>query len=106
MLHIAATLAAWMILRNLNFKIFPAWAGAMLLAIHPIQTEAVCWASECTRSSAPADFPHPGSIHPLRQFPVARRAHYLLATLFFAAAMLSKPSAMVALPWPPSSTCS
>jgi Tfp pilus assembly protein PilF len=99
MLHIAATLAAWMILRNLNFKIFPAWAGAMLLAIHPIQTEAVCWASGMyTVLSGLLIFLTLDQYIRFANSPSHGRAHYLLATLFFAAAMLSKPSAMVALP--------
>jgi tetratricopeptide (TPR) repeat protein len=44
LLHVAATLMLWQVLRQLQVP--GAWLGAMLWALHPVQVESVAWISE------------------------------------------------------------
>ena len=72
-----------------------ALAGALLFALHPVQSEAVAWASE-TKDLLSALF----SLLAIRQHLVFRerenRRAYLWASGAFACALLAKPSAVVA----------
>src|SRR5438067_8590221 len=72
-----------------------ALAGALLFALHPVQSEAVAWASE-TKDLLSALF----SLLAIRQYLVFRerenRRAYLWASGAFACALLAKPSAVVA----------
>jgi hypothetical protein len=43
MLHLAAVLAAYQLLRIFTGKVWASAAGALLFALHPIQVEAVAW---------------------------------------------------------------
>lgn len=97
MLHVGATLMVFAILRELAAGVWPACAGAMLFAVHPIQCEAVCWASGMyTVLSSLLVFL---AIFEFIRFARGRSwIHYLIATVFFVLAMLSKPSAVVAAP--------
>jgi Flp pilus assembly protein TadD len=100
LLHIGATLAVFAILRQLIVEVWPAFVGAIVFAVHPIQCEAVCWASGMyTILSGLLIF---GAIFEFIQFAKARgregHGHYLIATILFVAAMFSKPSAVVAVP--------
>ncbi|HEX3728578.1 MAG TPA: hypothetical protein VHV47_02150, partial [Opitutaceae bacterium] len=45
-LHLAAALLFWRLLRRLNVPSFGAWAGALLLVVHPLAVESVAWISE------------------------------------------------------------
>src|SRR5437870_2784810 len=71
-----------------------ALAGALLFAVHPVQTETVAWASE-TKDLLSALF----SLVAIRQYlnfrDRDRLAAYLLASAAFACALLAKPSAVV-----------
>src|SRR4051794_29706719 len=44
-LHAAATILIWLILRTLVERDWPATVGALLFAVHPVQVEAVAWVS-------------------------------------------------------------
>jgi len=72
-----------------------ALAGALLFAVHPVQSEAVAWASEA-KDLLSALF----SLLAIRQYLVFRegenRRAYLWASGAFACALLAKPSAVVA----------
>src|SRR5213083_3155681 len=72
-----------------------ALAGALLFALHPVQSEAVAWASEA-KDLLSALF----SLLAIRQYLVFRegenRRAYLWASGAFACALLAKPSAVVA----------
>jgi len=72
-----------------------ALAGALLFAVHPVQSEAVAWASEA-KGLLSALF----SLLAIRQYLVFRegenRRAYLWASGAFACALLAKPSAVVA----------
>src|SRR5437016_2317995 len=72
-----------------------ALAGALLFALHPVQSEAVAWASE-TKDLLSALF----SLLAIRQYLVFREREnpraYLWASGAFACALLAKPSAVVA----------
>ncbi len=100
LLHCACALLVFGLLRRLVGSDLPALAGALLFALHPLQVEAVAWVSE-TRGVLSTTF----SLLALwlylrpREGPDrasgASRARYALATLCFALALLSKPSAVV-----------
>ncbi len=72
-----------------------ALAGALLFAVHPVQTEAVAWASE-TKDLLSALC----SLLALRWYLVSREREdhraYLRASIAFACALLAKPTAVVA----------
>ncbi len=100
-LHVAAAWAAFDLLRRLVRDERAACAGALLFALHPVQVETVAWMSGAkdllcglfallalARYSAFASAP---------QGARGRRADFALASVFFALALLSKPSA-VAIP--------
>lgn len=104
--HAANLLVHWLsacvvleILRRLKIGDWAAAAGAIIFAIHPIQTEAVAWATSMKDLLS-------GLLGLLAiwrylvalQVPLQdrrRKRNYLLATICFAAALLSKPSAVV-----------
>ncbi|MGD0769001.1 MAG: hypothetical protein ABSB42_12520 [Tepidisphaeraceae bacterium] len=104
--HAASLAVHWLcacvvveILRRLKIGDWPAAAGGLIFAVHPLQTEAVAWATAMKdllsgffallsiwRYLAALESPKAG-----------RRRNYWLATMFFAAALLSKPSTVVVL---------
>jgi hypothetical protein len=42
-LHMLAAMFVFLLLRELTGAVWPAWAGAALFAVHPLQVEAVAW---------------------------------------------------------------
>ena len=98
-LHCGAALAVFAILRLLIENIWAALAGAMVFAVHPIQTEAVCWASGMytVLSSLLIFLALAQYIRFLKTAGTRANIHYIIASAFFIAAMLSKPSAVVAI---------
>jgi hypothetical protein len=96
--HILVTLVVLEILRRLGMRDGPALAGAMLFAIHPIQTEAVAWAT-AMKDLLSGLF----AMIALWRYIIAaetaevrrRRINYALASAAFLAALLSKPSTVV-----------
>ena len=108
-LHIASVLLVFVILRRLlGGRAWPAAAGALLYGLHPVQVEAVAWASGlkdvlsgCLSLAAIALYLHavtPAHKMPDPAFDGQNRIHplfYGLALACFALAMLAKPSAMM-----------
>jgi tetratricopeptide (TPR) repeat protein len=99
-LHALTAIALFWLLRLLVHNIWAACAGALLFAVHPIQAESVAWVTETKgllcglwsflALSAYVKFATlPGD--KLRW----RITWYVLATLCFVLALLSKPSAVV-----------
>src|SRR5216110_148371 len=94
--HLGATVAAFQLLRLLLGAVAPAAVGAMLFGVHPLQTEAVAWASGLKDVLAGMF-----SLLALQQYvrfaqcERGNSAHYVLASLCFVLAMLSKPVAVV-----------
>ncbi len=93
-------LSAWVvleILRRLKIGDWPALAGALIFAIHPIQTEAVAWATAMKDllSGLFALLAIWRYIAALQSVGRRRKWNYLVATVCFVAAMLSKPSTVV-----------
>jgi hypothetical protein len=104
--HVVAVLAAYQLLLALTRRRWPACAGALLFALHPVQVESVAWVAgmkdvlcgmfsllalwqylefaKISRENAGVS-PHPAP---------QRWLHYALATMLLILAMLSKPSAM------------
>jgi hypothetical protein len=100
--HGAASIFVFLILRRLlDGRDVPACIGALLFAVHPLQVEAVAWASGLKDVLA-AMF----ALAAIHQHVVAASTHErsraithdVLALACFLLAMLSKPSAATALP--------
>ena len=108
-LHVWAAWLVWLVLARLIEQRAAAWLGAALFAAHPIQTEAVCWASE-TKGLLAGVFGFWAIWHYCRfasprglesDEVAARRAvwqraeawHYAMGTVLYVLALLSKPSA-------------
>jgi tetratricopeptide (TPR) repeat protein len=90
-LHAVSSVLVLRILRRFNFAPTPAWLGAAVFAVHPIQVESVGWTSGlkdllcvCLMLSA------------IRAWLVEQRRRRLLVTAaWMTAACLAKPTAMV-----------
>ncbi|HWE00994.1 MAG TPA: hypothetical protein VG326_01195 [Tepidisphaeraceae bacterium] len=105
LLHVANVLLVYRLLRRFVRKPWPAAAGALLFALHPVQVESVAWASETSNllcaffslsavllylRSAPGD--------PIDPSPLARRArrsNYMLGVESLVLAMGSKPLGVI-----------
>ncbi|NTV12517.1 MAG: tetratricopeptide repeat protein [Desulfobulbaceae bacterium] len=102
LLHLAAVTTLFFLLRLLVKDDLAALGGALFFALHPLVVEPVAWVSELKgllsgflsflalwfflgrpRGTAGAGMRH------------LAEPHYLLATLFFLAAILAKPSALI-----------
>ena len=97
--HALAAVLVFLILVQLVDNPWAAFAGALVFALHPIQVEAVSWASTLYTPlsgmlglAAVWQF-----LHCTRQWDLhnrrAARVHYAWASLFFVLAMLTKPAA-------------
>jgi len=114
LLHVLCALMVYVILLNLVGQVWPSLAGAMLFALHPLVVESVAWISE-TRGLLAGffslvalwlylRFARSGPRSADAAIPTApqrstalRMVYYVLATLAFVLALLSKASA-VSLP--------
>jgi hypothetical protein len=94
-LHVACVGVVFAILRNFVADV-PAWIGAIVFAIHPVQVEAIAWASGL-RDLLSALFGFICLYELIRYRQTKGSVRWILATVAVALAMLSKPSA-VALP--------
>jgi protein O-mannosyl-transferase len=112
LLHLGCTALVYRLFVRLVRNAPAAFAGALLFAIHPLQGEAVCWVSESRGTLATLfsllalhrylDFV---GVDPERGMfasqpydpPRRRRKDYVTGTIYFALALLSKPSATA---WP------
>ena len=102
--HIASLLVHWVtacvvmeILLRIGFGKWPAAMGAILFAIHPLQTEAVAWAT-AMKDLLSGMFVMLAIWRYLAamEFTGKRRwIHYGIATFFFLCALLSKPSTVI-----------
>lgn len=101
LLHAATATVLFSLLRLLVEDDWAAAGGALLFALHPLVVESVAWISEF-KGLLSGFF----SVLALRQYLLygvstgktdhwSSYRNYLLATLFFAAAVLAKPSALV-----------
>ncbi|MGD0141198.1 MAG: hypothetical protein ABSD28_20255 [Tepidisphaeraceae bacterium] len=102
--HAASLAVHWLcacavveILRRLKIGDWAAAAGGLVFAVHPLQTEAVAWAT-AMKDLLSGFF----ALLSIWRYLVAlespkarRRKNYWLATVFFIMAMLSKPSAVI-----------
>ena len=119
--HLVSTLLVFALLRRLTRSDWPAAAGSLLFALHPLQVEPVCWAANMYtplsgmlalaamvlyfkfadrvrgEGKAPAVYPHPGPL-PEGEGENARRWMWMVAaSLCFTLSLLSKPT-LVLLP--------
>ena len=98
--HLLATAMVFCILRRIVRSDWPAFLGAAIFSLHPLQVEPVAWASGMYTVMSGA-FSLVAIDQYLRSLGSAREwkrwSHFAAASLLFIAAILSKPSA-VALP--------
>jgi tetratricopeptide (TPR) repeat protein len=102
--HLISALVAFRLLEVLTRRTWPAVAGALLFALHPVQVESVAWVAGmkdvlCGALSLVALwqyvlFASPDDPGQEPRTAVIRRIHYAAATLAFVLAMLAKPSGM------------
>jgi tetratricopeptide (TPR) repeat protein len=94
LLHTAAVVLVFMFVKELVGAVWPAWAGAMLFAIHPLQVEPVTWVSGMNNVLCGVF-----SVAALWQYLVYAKSdntrRLILATALYAAALLSKPTALM-----------
>jgi hypothetical protein len=94
-LHVLAACAAWRFLTRLGLRAWPAAAGALVFAVHPVQVETVAWVSGLKDLLSGLLV-----IVALDQYLAATKSSsrpYFFSMIAFAAAMLAKPTA-VAMP--------
>ena len=105
LVHAVNALLVFGLLRLLLRRAWPAAAGALLFALHPVQVETVAWASGlkdllCGMFSLIALGQYVRAIQPAEAGQAdrsvqRRRAHYILGLAAMLLGMLSKPTAMV-----------
>jgi protein O-mannosyl-transferase len=98
--HVLAVLVAYRILRLVPFGCFPACCGAMLFAVHPLQVEAVAWASglkDVLSGLLGLVAMWQYLLYARSEHARERKLRYLLACSAFILALLAKPS-VLALP--------
>jgi tetratricopeptide (TPR) repeat protein len=94
--HIVAVLMVYALLKRIVGKAWPAAVGALIFAVHPLQVESVGWIAGlkdvlCGMLSIAALW----QLVVYAQTTSSRKClHYALATIAYALALLSKPSAM------------
>ncbi|HWB54469.1 MAG TPA: tetratricopeptide repeat protein [Tepidisphaeraceae bacterium] len=94
LVHLLAALVVFATLRRLAKNRWAAFVGAGIFALHPVQVEAVAWASGmkdllCGLFSLIAIWQY------VRYVEESKRSAYLLGTLALIAGVLSKPTAMM-----------
>jgi len=96
-MHWVCACLVFEILLRLKIRPWPAACGALIFALHPLQTEAVAWASAMKDllSGFFALLTILMYIIALDSRGNARKRNYWLSTIFFIAALLSKPSTVV-----------
>jgi Tfp pilus assembly protein PilF len=97
LLHAGTVLVVFAILRLLLRRDWPAAAGALLFALHPLQISSVAWISELKGLLAGllgllAIWQYLVYIMRDQATNRRRRSHYVVATIFYLAALLAKPS--------------
>lgn len=120
LLHILAVLVVFAILRKIVRQDWPAAAGAMLFAVHPVQVEPVAWVTglkdllagflslvsvwqylaylevaAAAGKSAGGNAEKTNADDHEGSVTKQKRLHYTLATLAFVLALLAKPTAVV-----------
>ena len=101
LVHLVSVSAAYLLLRRLMRQRWPAVAGTMLIAIHPLQAEPVAWVtgmkdvlSGCFRCCRYGNMCVPWTGAPNKP-PGKQFFCYLASLVFFGLAVLSKPSAVI-----------
>jgi tetratricopeptide (TPR) repeat protein len=98
-LHLASTLVIFSLLRRF-FDPWGAAAGALIFAVHPVQVEAVAWATGMKDLLAgfltcAVLWAYLRYVEGASRLSPGRYRYYVLATLGMAAAVLAKPSVVV-----------
>jgi hypothetical protein len=97
-LHVAGVLVLFAILRTLSARVWPAFAGALLFALHPVQVESVAWASglkDVLSGLLSLCAIHQYLIFTHETTTRKRWTYFTSGAIMLILAMLSKPSAMV-----------
>jgi Flp pilus assembly protein TadD len=101
LLHAAATVAVYLLLRRLRMVVWPAVIGAAVFGVHPVQVESVGWISGtkdllCGLCGVVAVWLYVRAVEPAdNKTATVRWRPYALATVVLLVGMLSKPTTMV-----------
>jgi Flp pilus assembly protein TadD len=101
LLHAAATVAVYLLLRRLRLAVWPAVIGAAVFGVHPVQVESVGWISgtkdlHCGLCGVVALWLYVRAVDPADdKTTMVRWRPYALATVVLLVGMLSKPTTMV-----------
>jgi len=94
LLHLTASIFAFLLLKELTGQVWPAWVGAMVFMLHPLQVEPVAWAAGMNNLLCGAF-----AIAALWQYVLfaktGARKRFAVATALFLGALLCKPTAVV-----------
>lgn len=101
LVHLVSVSAVFLLLRKLITRPWPAAAGALLFAIHPLQVESVAWITGmkdvlagCFSLLALWQYVCAADARPASVSAGWRVFHYFASVLLFALAVISKPSAI------------
>jgi tetratricopeptide (TPR) repeat protein len=100
--HALASILVFFLVRRVVRSGLAAWFGAAVFAVHPLQVEAVAWMTSfytvlggCLSLAALYAYVVFADWRDDAHRPLATWSMYALATLFFVAALLAKPSSVV-----------
>jgi protein O-mannosyl-transferase len=93
-LHLLASICAFLLLKELTGDVWPAWVGAMVFMLHPLQVEPVAWAAGMNNLLC-GTF----AIAALWQYVLFAKTgvkrRFAWATVLYLCALLCKPTAVV-----------
>src|ERR1700722_9260529 len=94
LLHIGTSVLVFALLRELTTGPWPAWVGAMVFLIHPLQVEPAGWGAGINNLMF-GFFAMAAIWQYVVYVKTSSRLRFVIATVFYSAALLCKPIAVV-----------